>query len=206
MPATICFVDDDPHELRRFQAAFAEHFDVICGHSVPQCREQLRPNQCIRLWVLDMYFPAADRQNTPEQRAEMNRRFAELSRARQEFESYLAQLGQGPAGGLEALREVRRHAPRVPVVFLTRKGTLPDALAAEDAGADAVLLKPQPPGQADPETLDRAMADEAEPLAARFVKIIEQHQQRSLGRRLLAVAVVFLLGVLAGWLLNAAWR
>lgn len=209
MPPTICFVDDDPKELQRFRAAFSAHFDVVCGHSVQQCAEQLhvegKPRR-VRLWVLDMYFPAAGTQNTPEQREEMNRRFAELTRVRQGFESFLAQLGQGPTGGLEALREVRRQTPNVPVVFLTRKGTLGDAIAARDAGADAVLIKPQPPAGDDPEALDAALAEQAEPLAARFAAIIEQHQARSRRRQGLAVLITFALGVLAGWLLHAALR
>jgi DNA-binding response OmpR family regulator len=136
----------------------------------------------------------------------MNRRFAELTRVRAEFESFLKQLGQGPEGGLAILREVRRRAPHVPVVFLTRKGTLADALRARDAGADAVLHKPQPPGQADASALDRAMADQADALAARFRTIIKQHAQRSRWRLALAVLLVFVIGLVAGWLLCAAWR
>ena len=73
---------------------------------------------------------------------------AEVETAQKKLSDYLAAIGQDRAGGLHLLEQVRGIYRRVPVVFYTRKGTLDDVTACLEAGAVAVLRKPQP------ETLD----------------------------------------------------
>ncbi len=44
--------------------------------------------------------------------------------------------------GFSVCREVRRHAPSLPILLLTAKGQLDDRVAGLDAGADDYLVKP----------------------------------------------------------------
>ena len=78
----------------------------------------------------------------------MARLKAEVEAAQKKLSDYLAAIGQDRTGGLHLLEQVRSVYRHVPVVFYTRKGTLDDVTACLEAGAVAVLRKPQP------ETLD----------------------------------------------------
>jgi two-component system response regulator MtrA len=44
--------------------------------------------------------------------------------------------------GIEVCKEIRRHSPRVPIIFLSAKGETLDKIQGLDAGADDYLVKP----------------------------------------------------------------
>ena len=144
----VCFIDDDPKEIEIIQHVFGQDLHIIAGTRWSQALAELTalgkpPN----LFLLDLYFPVG-RESTLEERETMARLKAEVEAAQKKLSDYLAAIGQDRTGGLHLLEQVRSVYRHVPVVFYTRKGTLDDVTTCLEAGAVAVLRKPQP------ETLD----------------------------------------------------
>ena len=202
---TVCFVDDDVNELKRFARAFGERFHVITGENAEECVEALRQQgrRC-GLWVLDLYFPKPGVVNTAERRQEMNERFADLAAHQREFNMYLASVGQGSDGGLETMKRARALTPNVPVMFLTRKGTLADSVRCRAAGAADVTLKPMPAGSdASVEAFDQAMVDAADELGRRFERVMRPAEHTPKGISPVIVAVALIVGLIAGAMLGS---
>ena len=179
----VCFVDDDPNELRRFARALDPHYDVVTGTSYAACQHELARRRLVKpdLWVLDLFFPREENApNSPAELTAMNAKYLRLHQATAEFREFLDKIGQGVAGGLALIDKCKRAD--APVVMLTRKGTLEDAIVCLERGADAVLRKPMPVGgqhDDDPETirqaLDAATLDSAPQLIERLDKAIQAH-------------------------------
>jgi DNA-binding response OmpR family regulator len=168
----VCFVDDDPQELKIFQDVFEDEFQILCGTRPDLALGALseagvRPD----LFVLDLYARTQG-ESTREERETMIRLKMEVDAAQDRLDEYLSSIHQGPEGGLGWLTEVKRAFPRVPVVFYTRKGTLADVERCRDAGADWVLKKPQPhepaPGRNLYDQLLEAARGRRDALARRF--------------------------------------
>ena len=144
----VCFIDDDPNEIAIVEQVFGQDLHLVTGTRWSQVLAQLQAlERPPMLFLLDLYFPVG-RDSTPAERETMARLKAEVETAQQKLSAYLAAIGQDRAGGLHLLEQVRSVYRQVPVVFYTRKGTLDDVTACLEAGAVAVLRKPQP------ETLD----------------------------------------------------
>jgi CheY-like chemotaxis protein len=163
---SVCFVDDDPEELRRFRQLLGRRFVVGGGTSLEAALADLRSQGLERpdVFALDLYF-AEGAPSTEAERAELARAWARFLEAKEELGATLARLRQSPTGGLALARRVGREVPGVPVAFFTRKGTLEDALEGLEAGASAIVKKPDPDArerQAWPvgEALDAALARE----------------------------------------------
>jgi CheY-like chemotaxis protein len=144
----VCFIDDDPKEIEIVQHVFGQDLHIVAATRWSQALTELQalggpPN----LFLLDLYFPVG-RDSTPAERETMARLRTEVETAQKKLSDYLAAIGQDRAGGLHLLEQVRGVYRHVPVVFYTRKATLDDVTACLEAGAVAVLRKPQP------ETLD----------------------------------------------------
>lgn len=140
----VCFIDDDPKEIDIIQHVFGQDLHIVAGTRWNQVLTELKalgrhPN----LFLLDLYFPVG-RDSTREERETMARLKIDVDTAQKKLSDYLAAIGQDRAGGLHLLEQVRSIYPHVPVVFYTRKGTLDDVSACLEAGALAVLRKPQP--------------------------------------------------------------
>jgi len=179
---TLCFIDDDPQELSRFNRAMKNHYEVISGLNYKECKDKLKKKNLKKpdLWVLDLFFPRHGETNTSEELFEMNQRYHQLSESIKNFRSYLVEIGQGPDGGLELLEKCKRSG--VPVVFLTRKGTIDDAIQCKDNGAERVLKKPMPsnwPTESDKvkKALDQAMLDGSPKLIDYFEGIISKNSR-----------------------------
>lgn len=159
----VCFIDDDQNELTRFARAIGDRYDVITGTSLPHCQRRLEERNLSKpdLWVLDLYFPARpDIANTPDELATMNSKYFRLHREIAEFRVFLEGIGQGISGGLALIDQCKVLGG--PVIMLTRKGMLDDAILCLDCGASAVLKKPMParwPDDDDPETIRKLMDD-----------------------------------------------
>lgn len=207
---TVCFIDDDPAELSRFDKAFGKDFNVICASTYTEAAEKLKKagRRSPHLWVLDLYFPTLSHSNTPEELHEMSARFEEFDRAKRDFVSYLDSINQGREGGIQLLGQCRQHH-RAPVVMFTRKGTIDDAIACLSAGAADVLKKPMPPKLPSEEAqraqaLDEALFQAKASLKDRFATHIAQNTHWAKNNaRYLAIAT-FVLGIFVdralGWI------
>ncbi len=143
-PTVICFIDDDPVEVQAFKDVFGEDFTVIADSTPdPVLAELKRRKLRANLFVLDLYF-AEGRASSDKERDRMIALKAEVDRSQKALSDYLNAIGQSRDGGLRILRHIRENYPMTPVVFYTRKGTLADAVACGDAGADGVLPKAMP--------------------------------------------------------------
>ncbi len=68
--------------------------------------------------------------------------------ALEEFDVVVSDVRMPGIDGLELLREIRRCAPHVEVILVTAYGTIPQAVAAMQAGAFSYLTKPFDPDDA----------------------------------------------------------
>ena len=144
----VCFVDDDPKEIEIFRNVFGQALHVVSATRLSQAFAELKAlGKPPDLFLLDLYFPVG-RDSTSDERETMARLKADVEIAQKKLSDYLAAIGQDRCGGLNLLEQVRTAYRNVPAVFYTRKGTLDDVTVCLDAGAAAVLRKPQP------ETLD----------------------------------------------------
>jgi len=140
----ICFVDDDPAEVQAFKNVFSNDFTVIADTTPQKVLEDLKKRRLrASLFVLDLYF-AEGKASSEEQRNKMIHLKQEVDRAQKTLSDFLGTIGQSRDGGLRIMRYLRENYPTTPVVFFTRKGTLSDAVACMDAGADGILPKGAP--------------------------------------------------------------
>jgi CheY-like chemotaxis protein len=182
MSEAVCFVDDDPEEVRRFRRLLARRFLVGAGTSLPAALEDLRAQGRERpdVFALDLYFPDGE-PNTENERSELARAWGRFLEAKAELAAVLERLRQSPEGGLALARRVGGEYPGVPVAFFTRKGTLEDAIAALEAGAAAIVKKP------DPDERERAgwpTAEACDAALARELPQVVRGLERALARRL----------------------
>lgn len=198
---TICYIDDDKDELRRFNNAMKKYFKVITGENVTECLKKLKKAKRPNLWVLDLFLPESDVTNTPEQRAEMNRKYHFLSESVREYRAYLTSIGQGIQGGIDNLKKCKKK--NVPVVFLTRKGTIDDALTCVDKGADKVLKKPMPSKWPDDpkkemEALDDAFIEGLSNLNNHFNELISKFSHWNRHKKKYMFFIGSILGIIIG--------
>jgi CheY-like chemotaxis protein len=204
----LCFIDDDPEELRRFEEAMKKfEYTCVTATSYSEIQQKLKEQKLSPdLWVLDLYFASQGSTNSPQQRAEMVERYAELEHKTREFRAYLETVHQGASGGIKRLQRCRDDY-HVPVVMFTRKGNLEDAIQCFKAGAAAVLKKAMPPAlegdaAAKIAQLDQAMMDDADHLKNHFVDNIKlgtfwyRHQRW----------IMLLIGALATQAFNTLWK
>jgi CheY-like chemotaxis protein len=140
----VCFVDDDPDDLRRFKKHFSTSYFIGVGTNFPRALQDLRKTHAGKpdLFVLDMYFP--NRVNTEVERHALDETWEKLCVANNEMSAVLAKMEQTTDGG----RRLAQHAKsqKRPFVFFTRKGDLAGAIEAyENIGALSVIKKPDPP-------------------------------------------------------------
>jgi CheY-like chemotaxis protein len=158
MTPTVCFVDDDPDEVRRFRRYLGGRFLVGAGTSLAAALEDLRaqgPN-VPDIFALDLYFPRGE-PNTPEEREELAGAWARFLEAKAGLLAVLERLRQSPDGGFALARQIAELFPGIPVSFFTRKGTLEDAIEAFELGAASIVKKPDP----DPDLLSVGATAEA---------------------------------------------
>lgn len=181
--SVVLFIDDDQAELDRFNNAFGSEFECVVGTTASICdadlsERKLKPDLC----VLDLYFGSEDHPNSPQEIQDMAIKYAELDRVTRDFTAFLETIGQGSEWGLKLLNECQDKY-KVPVVMLTRKGTLKDAIECFDNGAMAVLKKPMPNEMPEPEglkeALDESMVQSSKNLADRFHRAIDTNSFRN---------------------------
>jgi CheY-like chemotaxis protein len=186
----LCFIDDDPDEVNRFMKAMASQpFVCVAATTHEGCIKKLKDKKLTPdLWVLDLYYPEQGKTNSQDELNEMADEYAKLEQRSRDFRALLRRIGQGTEGGLNLLQRCRPPQRGLvlpwrnyyaPVVMLTRKGTLDDALTCQDAGAIGVLKKPMPwnlSGTRDERKLlmDDAMVGRAADMAGKFSDAIRR--------------------------------
>lgn len=177
---SICFVDDDPTELRRFRECLKSDFVIGAGKTLRDAVADLNGRGCEKpdLFVLDMYFSRGP-ETTEQERVELHQAWGRYRMAQDEFLSVLARLRQSSAGGRNLAREVQERYRSHCYVFFTRKGTLEEGLDALKQGALRVIKKPDPNppgdgGEPSAQEYDLAFKNKAREIASELADVIEQ--------------------------------
>jgi len=147
---SVCFVDDDPEEIRRFRENLNSVFTIGAGTSIPDALEDLQKNGLDKpdLFLLDMYFPSGPL-STQEELHELELARADFLTAQSKFLSVLVRVRQSSRGGFNLVEELKSKNQvmrwgQVPYAFFTRKATLEEGIEALDNGAIRVIKKPDP--------------------------------------------------------------
>lgn len=141
----VCFVDDNPHEIRRFRKYLKDYFVIGTGTSISEALNDVnkqghkKPN----LFILDLYFPDGPR-NTEDEIMELCRARETLLEAESKFITLMAKLRLSSHGGLKLATDLRERWGASPFIYLTRKGTLEDSVRGLKQGALKVIKKPDP--------------------------------------------------------------
>lgn len=209
---SLCFVDDDEHELNKFKAAFESEFYVGIGTDLGKAEANLRevlPRRKFNFWrpkvhlyVLDMYYPTGTTNNS-EQRANLAKALGDCCKANRHLKTVLAELHQTFDDGRDQATRVKRRGfvRKTPFVFFTRKGHLEDCvLAYEQVRPMAVIKKPDPWDEADvsEEAKDNALFSSRDTIAKKLRIAIDnagffyQHKEA-----VLASLISFGMGLLA---------
>jgi CheY-like chemotaxis protein len=141
----VCFVDDDPEEVRRFRENLGRQFVVGAGTTLEEALRDLRRGgrRTPDLFALDLYFPEGGA-NTEAQQEELHAAWQEVQAAQAKFRAVLERLGQSARGGRRLAKRIRRRYPSSKYIFFTRKATLEEGLEALREGALCVIKKPDP--------------------------------------------------------------
>ena len=167
----ICYVDDDPAEIKRFKSAFQGRYVVGAGVTLDDAMKDLasKPD----LFLLDLYYgPAISR----EQRKKIADADDEISAAEERLRILLLEADLSPEKGFDLAVAANRRFPRVPRVFFSRKASLVDALKAQKTGLP-VVEKPDPNELDSGSVEDRynaAMKRSAEDLKREFDDIMDR--------------------------------
>jgi DNA-binding NtrC family response regulator len=141
---TVCFIDDDPKELKIFENVFGKNFNTITAVDFISAEKAITERRQIpNLFILDLYF-SITRESSAEERVRMISLQQEVAIAQNKLNSYLLSIGQSRKGGLALLSQIQSGYQNVPVIFYTRKGTLEDSEICLKAGALYVAQKPSP--------------------------------------------------------------
>jgi DNA-binding NarL/FixJ family response regulator len=175
MKPRLVFIDDDERELEDLEQIVGEEYDYtgIPWPLSRPVREVVKEPPSI--FVLDLYFPPGnmppseipvERQREQALAARrigerfsglydlslngkqlLRETFSCIQKAYALLWEQCQQLKQSPSNGRALLEELRadRLYKKVPIVFYSRKVTVPEALRALQAGAVAVIVKPDSP-------------------------------------------------------------
>jgi hypothetical protein len=213
---SLCLVDDDENELKRFRKVFGDEYYVGIGTNLTQAESDLRATlprhklnlsrHKVNLYLLDMYYPKGTT-NTPEQRAQLAKAWSDSCKANRKLKEVLTNLDQSFDGGRELAGQVKKRGfvRTPPFVFFTRKGNLEDAVIAyEQVNAIAVIKKPDPwDDDTSEEAKDKALYDSRETILRKLQTAIDSagffYQHKA---AILSSLISFTTGVLAGVLAN----
>jgi predicted nucleotide-binding protein len=167
MKKSVCYVDDDRDELRRFRNTFQDRYILGTGTTLKEALDDLGNNKP-DLFLLDLYFGPIP---TADQRRKMLKADAKLTKHEQEVRLLLAKFKQTPEGGFSLADQVATRCPGVPRVLFSRKAFLKDAMQAHEKDLP-LLEKPDPEGGED---LDAALKRNAEQIIRKIDQIVYQN-------------------------------
>jgi hypothetical protein len=206
MQKSVCYVDDDKDEIRRFRNTFQDRYILGTGTTLTDALSDLRDKRISKpdLFLLDLYFGPIPKD---DERRKMLEADAKLTEQEHEVRQLLAAFGQRPEGGFSLADDAARRCPRVPRVFFSRKAFLEDALKAQEKGLP-VLEKPDPVGGEDHDT---ALKRNAQEIIRKIDQIIHQnsfwvrHRQRIEGFIGGVLVTIFVSIVKFGWVFLVKW-
>jgi CheY-like chemotaxis protein len=190
MKKSVCYVDDDEEEIKRFRDNLGRRYILGTGITLTDALDALKEQRISKpdLILLDLYFgPLIDN----EARKEMLVADEELAEKERKVRELLIRSGQSPDEGFALAVEAAKRCPRVPRVFFSRRAYLEDALRAHENGL-TLLEKPDPIGK---ESYDDAFKRCADAVSRRIDRVIYlngfwvRHRQRLEG---------FAVGILGG--------
>ena len=143
--SVVCFVDDNPHEIKRFRKYLKKYFVIGSGTSISDALKDLNKQGYKKpdLFILDLYFPDGPR-HTEEEIMELCRAREALLDAEGEFVMHMAKLRLSSHGGLKLASDLRERWGAHPFIYFTRKGTLEESVRCLKQGALKVIKKPDP--------------------------------------------------------------
>jgi CheY-like chemotaxis protein len=196
MKKSICYVDDDEDEIKRFRDNLGSCYMLGTGTTLTAALDDLKEQRISKpdLILLDLYFGPRPDQNIRRKMLEAD---AELAAMERKVRELLIKSGQSPDEGFKLADEAARRCPRVPRALFSRRAYLEDAMRAHDIGLN-LLEKPDPgPG----ESYDRAFTRHAEAVSRRIDRIIYLSGFWVRNRQRLEGFAVGLLGLVAkfGW-------
>jgi thioesterase domain-containing protein len=199
---SICFVDEDEDEIRRFRSIMRDRYIIGAGYTVPDALSDLRQQGVKRpdIFLIDLYYgPETD----DTKRAEVAEAHERISEKAKELGVLLVKAGQTPHGGFELAEQVRRKHSQIPLAFFSRKATMEDAERAYH-NSIAVIRKPDPDDNdtgTRAERYDAALKRHRDELVRRIDGIIGKNTWWVRHRRWVELVIAFVLGVGS----NAAW-
>ena len=199
---SVCYVDDDPDDVRRFRTLMQDRYTIGAGHTLPDALGELKQRRIKRpdIFLLDLYYgPNTD----DEKHAEIAESYEELSKKVKELQVLLVQAGQSPNGGFDLVDQVRKKHESVSLAFFSRKASMEDAERAHRQKVP-VLKKPDP-DDSDEGTMaqryDMAFRRHRDELARQIDGIIDRNTFWARNSRWIEWIIAFLLGVAS----NATW-
>jgi tetrahydromethanopterin S-methyltransferase subunit F len=191
MKKSVCYVDDDSDELKRFRNTFQDRYILGTGTTLNEALNNLGKNKP-DLFLLDLYFGPTP---TDDQRKEMFEADAKLMEHEERVRLLLAKFEQTPEGGFSLADQAATRCPGVPRVLFSRKAFLKDAMQAHEKDLP-LLEKPDPKGGED---LDAALKRNAEQIIREIEKIIYENSfwvRHAVRQRIEGLIVGFISGVL----------
>ena len=136
---SICFIDNEKDEIRRFKKFLGDDFYIGAGKTVTDAIDNLKRPRFLffkhkypHLFVIDMYFKEVSaHEMTNEEKMRLHRVKVKFNQAKKHFFKVLGDIGESRKGGFDRVQDLRDELSKKPdYVFFTRKGTLEDAQQA----------------------------------------------------------------------------
>jgi hypothetical protein len=199
---SVCYVDDDPDDVRRFRALMQGRYTIGAGHTLPDALGELKQRGIKRpdIFLLDLYYGP---NTNDDKHAEIAESYEGLSKKAKELQVLLIQAGQSPNGGFDLVEQVRQKHKSVSLALFSRKASMEDAERAHRQKIP-VLKKPDP-DDSDKGTraqrYDMAFQRHRDELARQIDGIIGRNTWWARHARWIEWIIAFLLGLAS----NAAW-
>lgn len=168
MKKSVCYVDDDQDEIKRFRDNLGDRYIIGAGTTLADALKELNKNHISKpdIFLLDLYFgPRPDE----KKRRAMLKADEELVKMERKVRELLVSSGQSPKEGFSLAEEASATYPRVPRVFFSRRAFLEDVMEAEEKGLK-LLEKPDPE---DDEDYDGAFKRSADLIGGKIDRIIK---------------------------------
>jgi CheY-like chemotaxis protein len=196
MKKSVCYVDDDEDEIKRFRDNLASRYILGTGTTLAAALNDLKQQRISKpdLILLDLYFGPHVEQ---ARRREMLEADAKLAKMERQVRELLISSGQSPEEGFRLADEAAARCPRVPRAFFSRRAYLEDAMRAHEIGL-SLLEKPDPN---DKEDYDSAFKRHAAAISGKMDRIIYLNGFWARNRQRLEGFAVGIFGLVAkfGW-------
>jgi hypothetical protein len=167
MKKSVCYVDDDQDEIRRFRKFMGDRYIVGAGVTLDDALQELEESRVRKpdLFLLDLYYGP---ETLPQKRDEIAAADERLSKDEDDFRRLMVASGQSPDAGFNLAAEAQRRYPSTVRALFSRKAFLQDALRAHEMNLP-LLEKP------DPDTNNADANDEGATTSDRLDEAFRRH-------------------------------